>query len=77
MNKETHVFYFSEVANLNSYRKAEKLKAHTLAEAKKEASRTRAYLWTYLYIGNSIDRNGFIIEPLAVKTKEGWRDITE
>ena len=75
MNKTK--FYFSEVANINSYREAEPLKAHTLAEAKKEASRTRAYLWTYLYIGTYINEQGFIIDPVAVKTKEGWRDITD
>lgn len=76
MSKETF-FYFSEVSNLNSYREAEPLKANTLAEAKKEASRTRAYLWTYLYIGTYINEQGFIIDPVAVKTKEGWRDITD
>lgn len=75
MNKTR--FYFSEVSNLNSYREAELLKARTLSAAKREASKKRAFEGTFLYIGNSIDRNGFIIEPLSVKTKEGWRDITE
>ena len=75
MNKTK--FYFSEVANLNSYREAESLKANTLSAAKREASRKKAFYGTFLYIGNSIDQNGFIIEPIAVKTKEGWRDITD
>ena len=71
------VYYFSEVANLHSYREAEPLKAQTLASAKREASKKRSFFGTFLYIGNSIDRNGFIIDPVAVKTKEGWRNITE
>lgn len=75
MNKTK--FYFSEVANLHSYREAEPLKTNTLSAAKREASKKRSFFGTFLYIGNSIDRNGFIIDPLSVKTKEGWRDITE
>lgn len=75
MNKTK--FYFSEVANINSYREAEPLKANTLSAAKREASRKRSFVGTFLYIGNSIDQNGFIIDPLSVKTKKGWRDITE
>lgn len=73
MNKTK--FYFSEVANLHSYREAEPLKANTLSAAKREASRRRAFCGTFLYIGTYIDEHGFIIEPLMVKTKEGWRDI--
>lgn len=75
MNKTK--FYFSEVASLHSYREAEPLKANTLSAAKREASKKRAFCGTFLYIGNSINKQGFIIEPLSVKTKEGWRDITE
>ena len=75
MNKTK--FYFSEVANLHSYREAEPLKANTLSAAKREASRKRAFFGTFLYIGTYIDEQGFIIEPLTVKTKEGWRDITD
>ena len=76
MNNKTK-FYFSEVATLHSYREAEALKANTLSAAKREASRKRSFFGTFLYIGNSINEQGFIVEPLSVKTREGWRDITE
>ena len=76
MSKET-VFYFSEVSNLNSYREAEPLRANTLSAAKREASRKKSFFGTFLYIGTHIDEQGFIIEPLTVKTREGWRDITD
>ena len=75
MNKTK--FYFSEVANLHSYREAEPLKANTLSAAKREASRKKAFFGTFLYVGTHINEQKFIIDPVAVKTKEGWRDITE
>lgn len=75
MNKTK--FYFSEVASINNYREAEPLKANTLSAAKREASKKRSFFGTFLYVGTCINEQGFIIEPLSVKTKDGWRDITD
>ena len=68
-------FYVSEVTGLHSFAKAEKINAKSLASAKRLASRYQMFLGTVLYIGEAVDSNGFIIEPIAIKKGNKWLDL--
>ena len=69
-------YYFAEVGNPNSYRKAEEIKAENLTAAKRMVSRRQVFLGTWLKIGWGLDSNGFINEVLSIK-KPGkkWEDL--
>lgn len=70
------VYYFAELQNAGSYRKTEKLKATSLRAAKREASMRQAFYGTVLEIGNSINEDGFILNPIARKeVGKHWEDI--
>lgn len=72
MKKNT---YYVMEANPNSYRKAEKISATSLTSAKRIASRNRVFVGTELSIGLSVDDNGFVRDPIAVKTGDGsWEE---
>ena len=60
-------YYFAELQNAGSYRQAEKLKATSLRAAKREASMRQAFQGTVLEIGNSVNTDGFILNPVARK----------
>ena len=69
-------YYFAELQNAGSYRKAEKLKATSLRAAKREASMRQAFQGTTLEIGNSVNTDGFITKPIARKEAgKHWEDI--
>ena len=68
-------YYFSEVAGLHSFAKAEKINAESLAGAKRLASRYQMFLGTVLYLGRAVDSRGFIVEPLAVKKGNKWTNL--
>ena len=69
-------YYFSEVGNLNSYCKAEKIEAENLTAAKRMASRRQVFLDTCLKIGWGLDSNGFINEVLSIKKPDKkWEDL--
>lgn len=60
-------YYFAEIQNAGSYRQAEKLKATSLRAAKREASMRQVFQGTTLEIGNSVNEDGFILNPVARK----------
>ena len=68
-------YYVSEVTRLHSFAKAYKIHAKNRTIAKRKASRYRTFLGTVLYLGRTVDSNGFIIEPIAVKKGSKWVDL--
>lgn len=69
-------YYFAELQNAGSYRKAEKLKATSLRAAKREASMRQVFQGTVLEIGNSVNTDGFILNPIARKEDgKTWEDL--
>lgn len=69
-------FYVAEVPGINVYGKATEIHATSLTSAKRTASRMKCFCGTVLYIGFTVNSDGFILEPIARK-KEGekWVDI--
>lgn len=63
-------FYIAEVTGVNVYAKADEVEAKNLCSAKRMASRRKCFYGTVLYIGRSVNSDGFIIDPVARK-KEG------
>ena len=69
-------YYFAELQNAGSYRQAEKLKATSLRAAKREASMRQVFQGTVLEIGNSVNEDGFILNPIARKEDgKTWETI--
>ena len=69
-------YYFAELQNAGSYRQAEKLKATSLRAAKREASMRQVFQGTTLEIGNSVNEDGFIMNPVARKEDgKTWETI--
>ena len=69
-------YYFAELQNAGSYRQAEKLKATSLRAAKREASMRQVFQGTTLEIGNSVNEDGFITNPIARKEDgKTWETI--
>lgn len=69
-------YYFAELQNSGSYRQAEKLKATSLRAAKREASMRQVFQGTVLEIGNSVNTDGFILNPIARKEDgKTWKDL--
>ena len=68
-------YYISEVAGLNSFAKAERINAKSLASAKRCAARYQLFLDTILYLGRAVDSRGFIVEPIAFKRGNKWIDL--
>lgn len=69
-------YYFAELQNAGSYRQAEKLKATSLRAAKREASMRQVFQGTTLEIGNSVNADGFILNPIARKEDgKTWEDL--
>lgn len=69
-------YYFAELQNSGSYRQAEKLKATSLRAAKREASMRQVFQGTVLEIGNSVNTDGFIMNPVARKEDgKTWETI--
>ena len=69
------IYYVAEVTALHSFAKAEKLNAKSRTSAKRCATRYQLFQDTILYLGETVDRNGFIIEPIAVKRGNRWIDL--
>ena len=68
-------YYVAEVTSPHSFAKAEKINAKSRSSAKRSASRYQMFIGTILYLGRTIDDNGFIIEPIAVKKGDKWLDL--
>ena len=68
-------YYVSEVARLHSFAKAYQITAKSRTIAKRKATRYRTFLGTILYLGRTVDSNGFIIEPIAIKKGNRWIDL--
>ncbi|MDA5608826.1 hypothetical protein [Pasteurella multocida] len=66
-------YYFSETNHINAFSKGEALKATSLSEAKREASRKQCFQGTILKIGASLNEDGLLIDEIAVKTNK-WQD---
>lgn len=76
MNK----FYFAEVWEPNTHRKATQIEADDLEDAKRIADNEQCQYGTTLELGNSIDSDGFLDKVLAVKNPErgdAWEDFIE
>ena len=69
------MYYVSEVAGLHSFAKAERLNAKSRTSAKRMASRYQMFQDTILYLGREVNKDGFIIEPIAVKKGNKWIDL--
>lgn len=69
------IYYVSEVPEIHSFAKAERLNAKSRSSAKRSASRYQMFMGTVLYLGRAVDSNGFIIEPIAVKKGNKWIDL--
>ena len=69
------IYYVAEVTALHSFAKAERLNAKSRTSAKRCATRYQLFQDTILYLGETVDRNGFIIEPIAVKRGNRWIDL--
>ncbi|WP_233116437.1 hypothetical protein [Aggregatibacter actinomycetemcomitans] len=63
------VYYFTETNNINAYATAEALKAQTLADAKREASRCQCFQGTTLKIGTiySLNSDGLLVDEITSK----------
>ena len=68
-------YFVSEVGRLHSFSRAERITAKNLTIAKRKASRYKMFLSTVLYLGRTVDSNGFISEPIAVKKGHKWVDL--
>ena len=72
------VFYCMEVENPQSFSKARKIEAKDLATAKRIASRNRVFVGTTLVLGNSVNGQGFVTEPVCVKVSdEKWKTVED
>ena len=69
------MYYVSEVAGLHSFAKAERINAKSRTSAKRLASRYQLFQDTILYLGETVDNNGFIINPIAIKKGNKWIDL--
>ena len=69
------MYYVSEVARMHSFAKAEQLNAKSRTSAKRCASRYQMFQDTVLYLGETVDSNGFITEPIAFKKGKKWIDL--
>ena len=69
-----HIFYCMETENPQSFSKARKIEATNLTIAKRIASRNRVFVGTTLIIGNSVNSQGVVTEPICVKiSDEKWK----
>ena len=69
------MYYVSEVAKPRSFAKAERINALSRTSAKRCASRYQLFQNTILYLGEAVDSNGFIVDPIAVKRGNKWIDL--
>lgn len=60
-------FYVAEVVGINSRARARKVEAKTLTAAKRNAVRNQMFYGTVLYIGDAVNEDGFIVNPICVK----------
>ena len=73
MKKNT---YYVMETTPGGYREANKIHATSLTAAKRAASRAQVFYGTELLIGLSVDENGFVRNPIAVKeVGRAWEDI--
>lgn len=69
-------WYVMEVKNNNSLRRATAFEAKNLTSAKRTASRKQVFFNTILYLGNIVDEDGFVIDAVAIKQKNGrWFNV--
>ena len=72
------VFYYMEVETPQSFSKARKIEATDITTAKRIASRNRVFIGTTLVLGNSVNSQGFVTEPVYVKVSdEKWKAVAE
>ncbi|AAP95152.1 hypothetical protein A6046_03435 [[Haemophilus] ducreyi] len=69
-------YYFTETNDRKAYRQAEALKAKTLADAKREATRRQVFYGTVLKIGTiySLNANGLLVSEISYKDGDKWTD---
>jgi hypothetical protein len=77
LESEMNTYYFAELQNRNSYRQAEKISAPSLAHAKRIARSDKMFQGTVIEIGDSVNSDGFILNPTCVHENGRWRDVWE
>lgn len=65
-------YYVMEVQRFGSFRKADAIYAKSLQGAKKAATRRQVFCGTTLVIGDSVNEDGFILNPICYKNDEKW-----
>lgn len=65
-------FYFAEIQNNGSMRKAEKICASSLKGAKNIASKRQAFEGTILVISSKVSPEGYITDPICKKIGDRW-----
>ena len=64
-------YYIAELQHRNSFCKAEKIDAKNLMAAKRKASRQQVFQGTVLEIGKTVNSQGIILNPIAVRENDG------
>jgi hypothetical protein len=77
LESEMNTYYFAELQNRNSYRQAEKIRAPSLAHAKRIARSDKMFQGTVIEIGDSVNSDGFILNPTCIHENGRWRDVWE
>lgn len=67
-----YIYYYAELSNKNSYRKANKIQVQSLRAAQIIASKNQIFSGTVLEISQEINENGFILEPICQKIDGKW-----
>ena len=76
MRKRKKNAYYIMETTPGGYREAKKIHATSLTSAKRAASRGQVFYGTELLIGLSVDENGFVRNPIAIKeVGRAWEDI--
>lgn len=66
-------FYFTEIHEDGSMKKAEKISAKNLKGAKNIASKNKVFTNTVLVISSKISSEGYITEPICKKVGDRWQ----
>jgi len=68
-------FYIAELQTVKSYRQAYSVEATTLTAAKRTAAKQQAFYDTVLVIGTAVNANGWIVDPVCMKTNSHWVQV--
>ena len=75
LEAEMHTYYFAELQNRNSYSKADKISASSLAHAQRIARGNKMFIGTVIEIGYGVNSDGFILNPACVYENGRWEEM--